>query len=37
MNRDHTDIDFENVVVNGKLPDNIFELDLPPGVEIIKN
>jgi len=37
MNRDHTDIDFDNVVVNGKLPDNIFELDLPPGVEIIKN
>lgn len=37
MNRDHTDIDFENVVVNGKLPDDIFELDLPPDVEIIKN
>lgn len=37
MNRDHTDIDFENVVVNGKLPDHVFELDLPPDVEIIKN
>ena len=37
MNRDHTNIDFENVVVNGKLPDHIFELDLPPDVEIIKN
>lgn len=37
LNRDHTDIEFENVVVNAKLPDRIFELDLPPGVEIIKN
>ena len=37
MNRDHTDIDFENVVVNGKLPDHIFELELPEDVEIFKN
>ena len=37
MNRDHTDIDFENVVVNGKLPDHIFELELPKDVEIIRN
>jgi len=37
MNHDHTDIDFENVVVNGKLPDHIFELELPKGVEIIRN
>ncbi|GMR23948.1 MAG: outer membrane lipoprotein chaperone LolA [Acidobacteriota bacterium] len=37
MNRDHTNIDFDNVVVNGKLPEHIFELDLPEGVEIIKN
>ena len=37
MNRDHTDIDFANVVLNGKLPDHIFELELPKGVEIIRN
>ena len=37
LNRDHTDIDFTNVVVNGKLPDHIFELELPQGVEIIRN
>ena len=36
-NRDHTDIDFENVVVNGKLPSHIFDLELPKGVEIIRN
>jgi len=37
MNRDHTDIDFENVVVNGKLPKDVFELDLPNDVAIIRN
>ncbi len=37
FNRDHTDIDFKNVVVNGKLPGHIFELELPKDVEIIRN
>ncbi len=37
VNRDHTDIDFENVVINGELPDDIFELDLPKDVAIIKH
>ena len=37
LNHDHTDIDFANVVINGKLPDHIFELELPKGVEIIRN
>jgi outer membrane lipoprotein carrier protein len=36
FNKDHTDIDFDNVVVNGKLPSNIFELDLPKDVAIIE-
>ena len=36
-NHDHTDIDFENIVINGELPDDIFELDLPKGVVIIKH
>lgn len=36
-NRDHTDIDFANVVVNGKLPGGVFELELPKDVEIIRN
>lgn len=36
-NRDHTDIDFENMVINGELPHDIFELDLPEGVAVIKH
>lgn len=36
-NRDYTEIDFENVVLNGKLPGGVFELDLPKDVEIIRN
>ena len=36
-NHDHTDIDFENVVINGELPDDIFKLDLPKGVAVIKH
>jgi len=35
INRDHTTIDFENVAINQKLPDGIFELDLPDNVSII--
>jgi outer membrane lipoprotein-sorting protein len=37
VNRDHTTIDFDNVVINEELPDGIFELDLPKGVAIIRN
>ena len=37
VNKDRTEIDFKNVVINGKLPDRIFELDLPANVEIIRN
>lgn len=36
-NRDHTEVTFDDVVVNGPLPDGIFELKLPPNVEIIRN
>lgn len=36
-NRDYTDIDFDNVVINGKLPDHVFELDLPDNVVVIKH
>jgi outer membrane lipoprotein-sorting protein len=36
-NRDRTDIRFSNVAVNGKLPAGVFELKLPPNVEIIRN
>jgi outer membrane lipoprotein-sorting protein len=36
-NRDRTVIRFENVAVNGPLPSSIFELKLPPNVEIIRN
>lgn len=35
-NRDWTDIRFHEVTINGKLPDDAFELELPPDVEIIK-
>ena len=35
MNRDHTTIDFDNVVVNEKLPGDVFELDLPKDAKII--
>lgn len=37
VNRDHTQIDFENVVLNEELPGGIFELDLPDDVAIIRN
>ncbi len=36
-NRDRTDIEFFDVVVNGDLPERIFELDLPDNVEIVRN
>jgi outer membrane lipoprotein carrier protein len=36
-NRNRADIQFENVVLNGDLPSGIFELKLPPNVEIIRN
>lgn len=36
-NRDRTVIRFESVAVNGSLPAGIFELKLPPNVEIIRN
>lgn len=36
-NRNHTEIQFHDVVLNGSLPDGIFELKLPKNVEIIRN
>lgn len=36
-NRDYTEIDFEDIVLNGELPEGVFELELPEGVEIIRN
>jgi outer membrane lipoprotein carrier protein len=36
-NRNRADIQFENVVLNGDLPSGIFELKLPPNVEIVRN
>jgi len=36
-NRNRADIQFGNVVLNGDLPSGIFELKLPPNVEIIRN
>lgn len=36
-NRNRADIQFQNVVLNGDLPSGIFELKLPPNVEIIRN
>ena len=36
-NRDRTDIRFDNVSLNEKLPGKIFELDLPADVEILRN
>jgi outer membrane lipoprotein-sorting protein len=36
-NRNHTEIAFHDVVLNGSLPDGIFELKLPAKVEIIRN
>lgn len=36
-NRDHTTIDFADVIVNGKLPERVFDLDLPKDVAIIRN
>ncbi len=36
-NRDHTEIRFHDVVVNGPLPDGIFDLKLPANVEILRN
>lgn len=36
-NRNHTEIQFHDVVINQPLPDGIFELKLPKNVEIIRN
>lgn len=36
-NRDRTDIRFDDVELNGKLPAKIFELDLPRDVEIVRD
>ena len=36
-NRNRADIRFENVALNRDLPSGIFELKLPPNVEIIRN
>ena len=36
-NRDRTDIRFLDTVVNGELPDGVFELELPKNVEILRN
>jgi outer membrane lipoprotein-sorting protein len=36
-NRDTTEIVFREMEVNGSLPPDVFELDLPPDVEIVKN
>jgi outer membrane lipoprotein carrier protein len=36
-NRDHTEIAFENVVVNGPVANSVFQLKLPANVEIIRN
>jgi outer membrane lipoprotein carrier protein len=35
-NRNRADIRFENVVLNGALPKDVFELKLPPNVEIVR-
>ena len=35
-NKDRTVIRFDGVDVNGSLPSDVFELKLPPGVEVIK-
>ncbi len=36
-NRNRADIRFENVALNRELPADVFELKLPPNVEIIRN
>jgi outer membrane lipoprotein carrier protein len=36
VNKDTTTLAFENVKLNGSLPPRVFELDLPPGVEILR-
>jgi outer membrane lipoprotein carrier protein len=36
-NKDTTEILFKDIVINAKLPAKTFKLDLPPGVEIVKN
>lgn len=36
-NKDTTEILFNDIVVNSNLPSKTFKLDLPPGVEIVKN
>jgi outer membrane lipoprotein carrier protein len=36
-NRNRADIRFENVALNRELPSDVFELKLPPNVEIIRN
>ncbi len=37
FSRDRTDIAFEKMAINEKLPDGAFELDLPPNVEIVRD
>lgn len=37
FSRDRTDIWFEKMAINEKLPDGAFELDLPPNVEIVRD
>jgi outer membrane lipoprotein-sorting protein len=36
VNKDTTTLVFEDVKLNGSLPPKVFELDLPPGVEILR-
>ena len=36
VNKDTTTLVFEDVKLNGALPRRVFELDLPPGVEILR-
>ena len=36
-NKDTTEILFNDIVINSSLPSKTFKLDLPPGVEIVKN
>jgi outer membrane lipoprotein carrier protein len=36
-NRDRTVIEFRDVEINVELPKEVFELDLPPNVEIVRN
>ncbi|HEX9726615.1 MAG TPA: outer membrane lipoprotein carrier protein LolA [Vicinamibacteria bacterium] len=36
LNKDTTTLEFDDVKLNGPLPPRVFELDLPPGVEILR-